>query len=151
VLTAALRAIAAAASAVAVFVVLEFAAPVSSPLPRAHAGWVAPQAQELDVVRYWGNQGRAFVLWDWAGGGNDRLANYWATLSWAPAESLIRYPVGAPGGAINWSVRNTNKLPGLCELLLEHPGLVVVTRSAQLGAQLATACPAGRPDVVLSG
>ena len=140
----------AVAWSVALLVVIGFGMPGGDPVPIAARGWRNPDADVVRQVVASGNLNRPFVLWKWSVRPNDRIGNFWAVLMWAAPAKLSDFPLGVPGGPINWAYLQTGRSSDLCALGARQPHLLVVTRDAGLGAELRAACPNSSLDVVLA-
>ena len=144
-------AVAASWSGVALLVI-GFTTTAVDPLPSARAGWDQPSAEVVTEVASAADKYNKFILWQWTDIGNDRLGNFWASLTWDSTSSgtVVPYPPGLPGGLELWAYYETGSLPQLCVVLKAIPDITVITANSQLNTQLSSVCPDRQAQVVVS-
>lgn len=136
------------------------------PLTLARAGWFEPSAPVVAEVAAAGNKYKHFVFWDWAqNSADDRLANFWADLVWGtiskgwtvPYLASVAYRPYLPGGLYLWAYsEDSDQLPvsqgmvQLCAVVRSVPGIVVITRTAQVKKELKTYCTGQGAAVVIA-
>jgi hypothetical protein len=126
-----------------VLVVLGLTSSVDQPSTELRFGWFNPSASSVAEVVAAGNTHNRFVFWQWDDPGEDRLANYWAALTWdsTPGGTTIPYAPELPGGLALWASLETGKLGQLCTVVKAVPHIVVITTNIDLEHQLRPVCP----------
>ena len=137
------RSLQAAASVLVVFVVVGWSTTLTSPLTLAKTGWDQPSAAVITETARIADQGKPFILWEWSDPGNERLAEFWATLAWAYNDKWqpIAYPPQLTGGVPNWAYFEAGTPKDLCAVALSVNGVDIITHNAKLKAGLEHACP----------
>ena len=144
-------ALAASCSGVAL-IVLGFTTTALDPVPTARAGWYQPSAAVVTEVASAGNTYNKFMLWRWTDIGNERLGNFWASLTWdsTPGGTVVPYPPELPGGLELWAYYETGSLPQLCTVLKAIPDMTIITADEHLGAAVRSSCLDPHAQIIVS-
>jgi hypothetical protein len=128
------------------------ASALTNSVSRAGHGWAAPSEPAVYATEQSADQRQPFVFWEWGYAADTRLANFWATMTWAtgPDGRPLPAPAGLAEGAVAWADAESGRISDLCRLGAAYPGLTVVTSSRTLTQQLSGACPGVNVRVVTS-
>lgn len=141
-------AVASGLAALAVLLAFDAVTTVREPVSHAAEGWSQPSAEVIARVAREADVRKSFVLWRYAGTGDDRLGNFWSSLAWTSTASgkYLSSPTDIPGGFAYWAYFDTGRIDQLCALVAAYPHITVVTASPDTRGQLES-CGVAHPAI----